>query len=551
MKSFILSLCVILLFSTLGYTETDTAITKEVIKKEVLSLQYGNVVLGTDTVLVLKQKSGPLTAFERGKRTQGLLEEICSSNNFDSDLFSLRQSPNSADISYSSITVLSVSNLDTIGTGLNLELLSKNYYDSIVLSSIEYEQSIGFFATVKRIVLSILVFLSMFLVIRLLNKLLTAVNKKLVRFLKGYLSRLKFKNYDLISKEREEQLIRFVLKSLKWILIASVVYLTLPLLFSIFPSTEGIASTLIGYVINPLSSFFAAIIAYVPELITVVVIVYLTKLFVDFLKFVANEVDSQRLQIPGFYSDWAKPTFLLLKIFVYAFALVLIFPYLPGSKSPAFQGVSVFLGVLLSLGSSAAIGNVIAGLVITYMRAFKIGDRVKIGDTTGDVLEKTMLVTRLRTIKNEDITIPNSAILNGNTTNFSTNSSAEGLILNSTVTIGYDVPWQKVEEILIKAAKKTNNILQKPEPFVLQTSLDDFYVSYQINAYTEMPKKASKIYSDLHSNIQDEFNDAGVEILSPHYFAARDGNQMAVPPNYLPPDYQSPYFRVKSESKSG
>ena len=162
------------------------------------------------------------------------------------------------------------------------------------------------------------------------------------------------------------------------------------------------------------------------------------------------------------------------------------------------------------------------------MRPFRIGDRVKVGEISGEIVEKTMLVTRLRTIKNEDVSIPNSAILNGSTTNYSSSAKNLGLILNSSVTIGYDVPWRRVHQLLIEAANNTPLINDNPAPFVLQTSLDDFYVSYQINGYTQNAEKAAKIYSDLHANILDAFNKADIEILSPHYRAERDGSTTTV-----------------------
>ena len=316
-------------------------------------------------------------------------------------------------------------------------------------------------------------------------------------------------------------------------------------MFSIFPATEGIANLLIGYILNPIRSIISALVAYIPNFIRIVIILAVTYYSLRFLEFLSLEIRRGKLVIDGFYPDWAKPTLNLIKILFYAFAFVIIFPYLPGSDSPAFQGVSVFLGLILSLGSSSAIGNIIAGLVITYMRSFKVGDRVKIGETTGDVLEKSMLVTRLRTIKNENITIPNSAILSGSTVNYSSSAKEAGLILNTTVTIGYDVPWRKVHELLIDAAIKIDMVLKDPPPFVLQTSLDDFYVRYQINAYTAHAESASTIYSELYSNIQDVFNEAGVEILSPHYRATRDGNMVTIPATYLPNDYKVPPFNVK------
>ena len=179
------------------------------------------------------------------------------------------------------------------------------------------------------------------------------------------------------------------------------------------------------------------------------------------------------------------------------------------------------------------------------MRSFTIGDRVKIGDVTGDVIEKTMLVTRVRTTKNEIISIPNSTILTSHIINFSSDAPDKGLILHTPVTIGYDAPWRQVHQLLIGAALATEFIEKEPKPFVLQTSLDDFYVSYQINAYTRAPNRQAATYSLLHQNIQDKFNEAGVEIMSPHYRAQRDGNQTTVPADYLPAGYQAPHFRVK------
>lgn len=186
----------------------------------------------------------------------------------------------------------------------------------------------------------------------------------------------------------------------------------------------------------------------------------------------------------------------------------------------------------------------VSGVVITYMRPFRIGDRVKIADTTGDVVEKTLLVTRIRTTKNVDITIPNAMVLGSHIINFSSSANEKGLILHTTVTIGYDVPWNKVHELLISASNETEHILKEPKPFVLQTSLDDFYVSYELNAYTNEPGKMARIYSQLHSKIQDKFNEAGVEIMSPHYGAMRDGNQTTIPENYLPKTYEPPAFKI-------
>jgi small-conductance mechanosensitive channel len=229
---------------------------------------------------------------------------------------------------------------------------------------------------------------------------------------------------------------------------------------------------------------------------------------------------------------------------------VVIFPYLPGSKSPAFQGISIFLGILLSLGSTSAVAHAVAGTILTYMRPFQLGDRVRISEVVGDVVEKNLLDTRIQTIKNEIITIPNANILNGQMWNYSTSARENNLILHTTVTIGYDAPWRTVHELLIGAALSTQGIQQQPRPFVLQTALNDFYVSYELNAYTADACRMIQIYSSLHQNIQDRFNEAGVEIMSPHYSQIRDGSTVTIPEAYRPSGYQAPGIRVENVNSS-
>jgi small-conductance mechanosensitive channel len=220
------------------------------------------------------------------------------------------------------------------------------------------------------------------------------------------------------------------------------------------------------------------------------------------------------------------------------------FPYLPGSRSPAFKGITIFVGVLLSLGSSSAVASAIAGVILIYMRSFLVGDWVQIGDTMGEVIEKTLLVTRLLTPKAEVITIPNSTVMNGTVKNYSTEAKKAGVIFYTTVSIGFHAPWRTVHQLLVSAAHATEHVLRQPAPFVLQRSLDDFYVTYELNAYTDTPHEVLNIYSDLHRNIQDKFNDAGVEICSPHFSSLRDGNTIAIPEQYLRPGYKAPGFRV-------
>jgi len=352
------------------------------------------------------------------------------------------------------------------------------------------------------------------------------------------------KTVVVFSEDRIGEVVAGALRILRFACILVLGYFYITILFSFFDFTHTWARTLFGYIVNPLWNVFTAFSSYLPNLFFILVIAYVTRYVIKLTRLIFDEIGKGVLTLPGFYREWADPTYKIVRFLILAFAVIVIFPYLPGSESPIFRGITVFFGILFSLGSTSAVGNVVAGVVLTYMRPFRIGDRVKIADTVGDVVEKTLLVTRVRTIKNVDITVPNAMVMGSHIINFSSSAKDPGLILNTAVTIGYDAPWPTVHALLIAAAEETANILGQPKPFVLQTSLDDFYVRYELNAYTERPNEMARTYSELHQHIQDRFNEAGVEIMSPHYGAIRDGNRIAIPDDHLPGGYQPPAFRV-------
>jgi small-conductance mechanosensitive channel len=258
------------------------------------------------------------------------------------------------------------------------------------------------------------------------------------------------------------------------------------------------------------------LVAITPSLFFLAFIIVVTVFALRAIRFFFSEIEKGRISLGGFHADWARPTFNIVRVAVLAFAFIMAFPYIPGSGSTAFKGVSIFLGLLVSLGSGSAVANAISGIILIYMRPFSLGDRVRIGETVGDVVELNVLTTRVRTPKNERVTIPNNTILGGQIVNFTARARTKELILHTTVTIGYDVPWREVHGLLIAAARATENVMAEPEPFVLQKALHDFYVEYEINAYTDKPRSMPVIYSDLHQNIQDAFDAAEVEIMSPH-----------------------------------
>jgi small-conductance mechanosensitive channel len=330
---------------------------------------------------------------------------------------------------------------------------------------------------------------------------------------------LTIKKLKLLSARQIVNLILFGIKILKYILTAIQLIITVPIVFSLFPRTQDLASDLFGYILTPFKNILLGTVSYIPKLITIAVILLVTRYVLRGLKFLTIQIEKEKLVIHGFYPDWANPTFNILRVLLYAFTVAIIYPYLPGSDSRIFQGVSVLVGVIFSLGSSTAIGNLVAGLVITYMRPFKIGDRIKINEVTGFVVEKTLMVIRLKTHKNEYVTFPNMMILSSSVVNYHTSSDEdeEGLILNAAITFGYGTPWQTVHDILIKAALATSHVQKVPEPFVLQTAMDDFYANYQINCYTKKVDMVPKIYSELYQHIQNGFREAGIDMTAPHF----------------------------------
>ena len=507
------------------------------------------ITLSSDTLFYIYTRIGSFSAAERAKAISSHINALYKNPVFTAD--SLKVVPNELtyDIVYNNDNVImSIAELDALWYNEPPAKLAQRYLVKIKTEVKQVKEKNSLFNWLKRLGYIVLILIGIWLIIIGINYLLNRVERFLDTHKERYFKGFNIRTLQVLSADQHYKYVIRINNIIRIILILLTIYLALPLFFSIFPQTRSIANLLIGWILTPAKAIIKGVLDFLPNLFTIAVIYIATRYLIKFIRYFASEIEHETIRLPGFYKEWARPTFNIIKVLVYAFMFVIIFPYLPGSKSPAFQGVSVFLGVLLSLGSSSAISNVIAGLVITYMRPFTLGDRVKIGEVTGDVIEKTMLVTRIRTIKNEDITVPNSTVLNTHTINYSVNAKDTGLIIHTTVTIGYDVPWPDMHQCLIEAALRCPMILKDPVPFVLQTSLDDFYVSYQINAYTREANKQAVIYSQLHQHIQDVCNEKGIEIMSPHYSALRDGNLVTIPASYLPKDYQAPFFNVKADN---
>ncbi|MBI5585385.1 MAG: mechanosensitive ion channel, partial [Deltaproteobacteria bacterium] len=379
--------------------------------------------------------------------------------------------------------------------------------------------------------------------------------RKVYRFITAWketkMKALQVQDLEVVSAERARD---FLVNAVRWariVLTVGLFYFYVPLVLEFFPWTRGLSNRINTWSWDSVALVGNAVWDYFPNLFIIALIVLLTHYVIKGFRFFFQAVEQGRVKLPALAPDLAMMTFKLVRFLVIAFSIVVLYPYLPGSESAAFKGVSIFVGVLFSLGSTSVVANIFAGLSLTYMRAYKIGDRVKIGETVGDVIEIKMYGTRIRTIKNVYITIPNSQILQGHIVNYSAEARTRGLILPTSVTIGYDSPWRTVHQLLMDAALKTKDILRNPPPFVHQTALNDFYVTYELNAYTDQPAFMAQIYGELHQNIQDTFNEAGMEIMSAHYMHVRDGNRTAIPDAYLPQDYEPRALRLYQNPTAG
>lgn len=497
-----------------------------------------------DTIFTIYSKLGSFSAYDRAVAITSRIKKLGDIYHFKPDSLQITQTETTVDLVFGELIILSISENDAFWNNTTKYELAKKYRDLIGNEVLKYHSETSFTAIAKEIVLAMLVLIILGVLIHYIRKLFHWSATKIKLQEGKFIKELKIRDYTVLDEKRQVEVLITFNGVIKWIMILILVYITLPILFGIFPWTKNFADILIGYILNPLKNMASSVWNYLPKLFTIIVIVFVFRYILKGIHFLKNELEDGNLSLPGFYTDWANPTYQIIRVIIIAFMLVLIFPYLPGSDSPVFQGVSVFLGVLFTFGSSGSLSNIVAGLVLTYMRLFKIGDRVKIGEIVGDVIEKSLLVTRIRTIKNEIISIPNSTVMGSHTINYSSDTVDNGLILHTTVTIGYDVPWKDMHQALLNAADRTDLLQKEPKPFVLQTSLDDFYVSYQINAYTKEANKQATIYSQLHQNIQDCCNEMGIEILSPHYRSARDGNMTTIPANYLDKDYKAPNFNI-------
>lgn len=503
------------------------------------------VVLSGEPLFEIQAKIGIFTPQQRAQATSGRIKSLAEDLSIPADALKVKDQKNATSIVANGQDVLVLTEDDAEAAQKSRQTLASEHLIVTQAAVTRYRES----RTLKSLLLSglyaCIATMGLLGLFFLLGRGFSRLYGQLHAWRGTRIPALRMQDLELLTASQITDFLIRVARFVKKIGLLLLFYGYVTLVLSLFPWTKQFGNSLSGYIFAALDGSLEAFVAYLPNLFVIALVIIITYYALRFVKFIFVQLGRAR-DFSWFYPEWVEPTYKLATFLVMAIAIIVAFPYLPGAQSPAFQGVTLFLGLLVSLGSSTAVSNVVAGVILIYTRAFQTGDRVKIGDAIGDIVVKTLLVTRIRTIKNVVITIPNAAVLNAQIINYSAlaQDKSSRLILHTTITLGYDVPWRHVHTTLIQAAQATPHILGEPSPFVLQTSLDDFYVSYELNAYTDRPTIMARIYSELHQNIQDCCNQGGIEILSPHYRAVRDGNQNTIPADYLPPDYQAPGFRI-------
>lgn len=476
-----------------------------------------DVSLGGKTVFTLKTGLRGWTPRTRAQSISSRLTEFADDRSLSADAVTVRETELGSEIGTEDRLLMLVVDQDAQALGRERVAFAEEIAQTMRTAIEQYRFERSRHSLYKSLIIALVATVLLAAVLYGLNHLYRRLMSTATNWIDGSVQRIQGKAGDLVHSHKLRSSTIGILRLTGLTILISILYVYLDLVLNLFPWTQPIAAQLTNLVTGPLTRIGKATIQEIPNLFFVLVVIVVTRYALKFVKVLFQRLDDGTITISGFYPDWAMPTYRIVRILGIAFAAVMAYPYIPGSDSEAFKGVSIFLGVLVSLGSSAVVSNIVAGLTMVYMRSFKVGDRVKIADFVGYVTKTRLQVTHLRTVKNEEIIVPNSKIINNEVINYSSLARELGLILHTEVSIGYQTPWRQVHALLLLAAEQTKGILREPTPFIRQKSLADFYVIYELNVYTDDPPQMGRIYTDLHTNIQDAFNEYGVQIMSPNY----------------------------------
>ena len=505
-----------------GHTARTDSLRKERLRQHIDSLRQvtpgSPVVIDGDTLFFIYASLG---GEDRDHRVSDVCHRILllgKSLKATTDSVHLFESDMTTDIMVGEIVVMRVSDLDGLWNGQTRQELAEDQKEIIRLKIEELQEQYGLNAKLRNFGMALVIIVLQIVFFILTARFIRWLRKEILSGLRGYMRPVVIKGYELCNVKQGKHILLIMTRVLQVALVIFQLLISLPSLFSIFPETEKFARNMIRFIWNPLEDIFSSLVSFFPNLVKICIIIFIVRWLLRMLNHMASEVESGRLHFDTFYEEWAKPTYQIVRIFVIAFTLIVIWPLLPGSDSGVFKGVSIFVAALFSLGSTASIGNLVSGIIITYMRPFLVGDFVRIGDREGTVIEKNAFITRLRDIKENVITVPNNSILSLPTVNYTAAvRQSGGTIVHSDFTFTYKVFRQQIEPLLLEAASRCELLLKTPPPFVLITELEDFYTRYQINAYTQESQRLPDVYTELHRHILDVFRENNLEPTSSHF----------------------------------
>ena len=467
-------------------------------------------------------------ADQRAQTVAGRIEGVAADRSIPTEGLSIVEAHEQTRIQAGDRLVMAIFDADGSTEGVSRRMLAEFYLRRIKEAIEQYRHDRS-----PRVLLSnssyaigatLLLAAILFLIVRGSRRL----ERVLERRYKSRIQGVRIQTFQLVEAEKLLVGFRRGLHAVRALAILAILLLYVDYVFRLYPWTRPLSKHGIALLLDPLRTIAKAILASVPNLVFILILFFVVRYILKLTHVFFSGVDRGTVTLTGFDREWAWPTYKILRVLIIAFGLVVAYPYIPGAQSDAFKGVSIFIGVVFSLGSTSAIANIIAGYTMTYRRAFKVGDRIQVLDLVGDVVDIRLQVTHLRSLKNEEIIVPNSQILNSHVINYSRLAKERGLILHTTVGIGYETPWRQVESMLLLAAARTQGLLRQPPPFVLQNQLGDFCITYEINVYCDRPQESLELYSALHRNILDIFNEYGVQIMTPAYM--HDPQQAKVVP---------------------
>jgi small-conductance mechanosensitive channel len=494
----------------------DTPVEPASIEGNMHEVPRAPVIVDGNTLFLVRGASA-FPAERRAAEVAARIEALAANPAFDPATLKISDSPDVTLITAGTERVIAVFDADAVLESIERGTLAQVYRQRIQEAVAAYRQDRAPKALISDVLYIAAASIAFAVFIWLGRRAKRRLDTLLERRLRARLEGLESQSYQIVRAKHLWSALQGASR-LIWfsaLVLAGLFYLNFGL--SMLPWTRMIGDHLFDLLIEPLRVMGMGLVKEIPNLVFLVILFFVTRFLIKALRIFSTGVADGAIKLQNFDAEWAWPTYRLLRIFIIAFAIVVAFPYIPGSSSEAFKGVSLFLGVVFSLGSSSVIANIIAGYTMTYRRAYKLGDRIQIGEHIGDVTEVRQLVTHLRTPKNEEIVVPNSLILNSSVVNYSTLAREGQLVLHTTVGIGYETPWRQVEAMLLQAASNTQGILKEPAPFVLQKALGDFCVNYEINVFCDNAQAMNRLYTALHQNILDVFNEYGVQIMTPNY----------------------------------